>query len=353
MKTVQNRCPLPGLPRGDRKKRGERKNPKNRFSPFYTVRDEPEKDGITYFEEEARSILTKNDSPDVGFRYSINPYRGCTHGCIYCYARPTHEYLDLGMGTDFERKIVVKRNAVELLKKEIRNLPEGEVVVLSGVTDPYQPCEHRCELTRKCLQVLRDRHPYLTIITKGTLIRRDLSLLEEIHKKGVLRIFISLPFLTEIYYLLFEPEAPSPEERLKTIQELSQRGIPVGVAVAPLIPGISEGEIGPVLTRAYESGARYTFTTLLRLPYGLKTYFFQRLKEAEVSWGERIQKALKKVRGGKIYTGDYFERMVGNGERWEVLKQLFTVTAKKIGYSLLEEEPKTPVERQLTLPCFT
>lgn len=296
----------------------------------------PEK--LEVYEEVARSILSENQSPDVAFRYSVNPYRGCHHGCIYCYARPTHEYLDFGAGGDFSRKIVVKVNAPELLRREIRCLaPQKDTLVFSGVTDPYQPLEASYRLTQACLKVAGEYGVKVAIITKGTLIRRDRDLLQEIHRVSGCQVFISLPFLSPEYARVFEPSAPLPGERLNTMESLADVGIPVGVAIAPIIPGFNDVEIPRILATARKRGARRAFMTLLRLPGSVRTIFLNQLKNFFPLRYERTIAQLKRMREGRIYTGEYFKRMGGNDESWKALEQLFDLLCRRLGY---EEEAR-------------
>src|SRR5688572_23214747 len=220
------------------------------------------------FEEEAKSILATNDSPDVGFEYSVNPYRGCQHACAYCYARPTHQYLDLGAGTDFDSKIVVKVNAPELLRSELASArwKRGrETIVFSGVTDCYQPLEASYEVTRRCLEICHEfRHP-IAVITKGALVRRDAALLARMERRGGAHVSVSIPFASDEDARRIEPLASSATTRFETIRRLSEAGVPVGVAVAPLIPGLNDFQVPEILARAREAGASSAFLVLLRL----------------------------------------------------------------------------------------
>lgn len=303
---------------------------------------------LEVYEEEARSILSENESPDVGFRYSVNPYRGCFHGCAYCYARPTHEYLDFGAGTDFERKLVVKINAPQLLRKEIVRLnPKRDTLVFSGVTDPYQPLEASYALTRACLKVCLEYGASVGIVTKGVLIRRDVEILAQLAKTSGCQVYISLPFLNREHARAFEPYAPLPEERLETLRILSAQGISVGVAVAPVIPGINDTEIPEILRRAREAGARRAFMTLLRLPGSVRPVFLRRLKEAFPLRYEKVVRTLERMRGGRLYNPQFFRRMEGEGNEWDALRKLFVLMKKRYGYEDgddPEEEPALAYE---------
>lgn len=306
-------------------------------------------------EEEARSILSENDSPDLGFRYTANPYRGCFHACAYCYARPTHEYLDLGAGTDFDRVIVAKVNAPALLTEAFgRRSWRGELIVFSGVTDCYQPLEASYRLTRRLLEVCVEYRNPVGIITKGPLIRRDLDVLSTLARDARLSVFVSLAFANPALSRALEPSVAAPAARLATIQALADAGIRVGVAVAPIIPGLNDDQIPEILTRAREAGATRTFRNLLRLPTSVRPVFEQRLREHVPDRAARVLTNLTDTRaGGRLGGQGFGKRMIGQGPRWEAIDQLFHVTARRLGYEILtegrahdrEQEHPTPFRR--------
>jgi len=289
-------------------------------------------DDLEIYEETVKNILSENESPDLGFRYSLNPYRGCQHACAYCYARPSHQYWDFGAGTDFERKIVVKKNAPEKLEEKLSSRKwQGDVIVFSGNTDCYQPLEGRYELTRKCLEIcLKYRNP-VGIITKSALIQRDADILTQLSKQAGCTVFVSIPFSDEKMARAVEPYASSPKMRFKTIQFLSERGIETGVGFAPIIPGLNEDQIPKVLKEARENGATMAFRTLLRLPAELRTVFFEKLKEQFPGRVNRVMHNIRHVRAGKIYQSGFHDRMQGSGEKWKVIEQLFDLNCRKLG----------------------
>ena len=242
-------------------------NPPN---PFDSVErewlEEPPQVRLEVFEENAKSILSDNDSPDLPFRWSVNPYRGCFHACAYCYARPTHEYLGFGAGTDFESKIVVKSNAAALLRQAfLKPGWHGELVVFSGNTDCYQPLEATWRLTRACLEVCAEFRNPVGVITKSVLVQRDLDVLERLQRDAQVQVFFSIPFADDAMAKLIEPQAPSISRRFEAMRHLAAAGIPVGVSVAPLIPGLNDDDIAAVLERAHGAGATFASYTLLPL----------------------------------------------------------------------------------------
>ncbi|MEI6235656.1 MAG: PA0069 family radical SAM protein [Planctomycetota bacterium] len=305
---------------------------------------------LEIYEEAVKTIVSENDSPDLGFRFSVNPYRGCFHACAYCYARPTHQYWDFGAGTDFERKIVVKVNAAEKLRETfLKKSWAGERIIFSGNTDCYQPLEVSYELTRGCLEVCKEFRNPVGLITKSALIRRDAHLIGEIARTAQAFVHLSIPFSDAVMARKIEPNAPSPAARFAAIRELADAGIPVGVAVAPIIPGLNDSQIAEVLERAKEAGATFAFRVMLRLPTEVKDVFLERLK---VEYPDRYQKvvnAVLEMRGGKMYDSRFGERGKGSGERWEAIQWLFDVTCKKLGLNVRQEmthpEPPKTFER--------
>lgn len=300
--------------------------------------DEPPPFKLQVYEETAKSIVAKNQSPDVGFGYSVNAYRGCFHGCAYCYARPTHQYLDFGAGTDFERKIVVKVNAAQLLKQEFeRRAWKGDQIVFSGVTDCYQPLEASYELTRACLKVCLEYKNPVAIITKGALVRRDLDVLCELNKVAQVSVFISLAFSDDKISRKIEPYAPRPSIRLRAMKELTDAGIRVGVGVAPVIPGLNDNQIPEILERAYAAGARKSFMTLLRLPLEVKPVFIERLQQEFPDRSQKVLNQLAAMKGGMLNRSEFGTRMVGDGPQWEAIKWVYEQTCSKLGLNGADE----------------
>jgi DNA repair photolyase len=288
---------------------------------------------LEVFEEEARSALVENESPDVGFRFGVNPYRGCQHACAYCYARASHQYLDLGAGTDFERKIVVKTNVAELLALELaRPALRGETIVFSGNTDAWQPLEASYELTRRCLEACLARSSPVAAITKATLVRRDAELLARIARRASARVYVSIPFARAEAARAMEPGAPTPERRFETLRVLHEAGVPVGVSLAPLIPGLNEADVPEILERAREAGAARAFQTLVRLPAEVLPVFRERLAGALPERARKIERAIRELRGGRWYDPRFGARMRGEGPRWEAARALFELTARRLGY---------------------
>lgn len=305
---------------------------------------EPPVARLVVYEERARSIVTENQSPDLPFRYGLNPYRGCLHGCAYCYARPTHEYLSFGAGSDFERKIVVKINAAELLAKRLDSPRwEPETIVFSGVTDCYQPLEASYGVTRACLEVCASRGNPVGIITKGSLVRRDVDLLAEMSGWRGARVFLSVPFADDETGFALEPMASSISQRFKTLRVLAEAGVDVGVSLSPMIPGLTDRDIPEILERAKEAGATRAFTQLLRLPGPVEQIFTDRLREALPEKADRVFAGLHDMRKGALQEGRFGERFVGKGPRWETTRRLFESTCKRLG---LKESRDTGLNRE-------
>lgn len=298
---------------------------------------EPPSTALELYFDQTRSILSKNDSPDIPFTWSVNPYRGCYHGCAYCYARPTHEYLDFGAGTDFERKLVIKPEAVELLAQAFeRPSWAGELIVFSGNTDCYQPLEASYRLTRGCLEVCRDYANPVGIITKSTLIERDLDVLRALSH---VEVRVSVPFLDPDVARAMEPYVPRPARRLETIARLADAGIAVGVNISPIIPGLNDAEVPGLLEAAYAAGARTYGLTLLRLPGPVQAVFEARLAALLPLRAERVLHQLEACRGGARHEGRFGERMRGRGARWEAIVQLADHTARRLGYQRSSAPP--------------
>ena len=300
--------------------------------------DAPPAAGLEIYEEQAKTVVSENDSPDVSFRFSVNPYRGCFHACAYCYARPTHQYWDFGAGTDFERKIIVKTNAPEKLREAfLKKSWAGDLVVFSGNTDCYQPLEASYRLTRGCLEVCRDFRNPVGIITKSAIVRRDCALLAELNRVARARVQISIPFADAKMARLIEPGAPTPQTRFDAMKALADAGVPVGVAVAPIIPGLNDTQIAEILERAYAAGARRAFRVMLRLPAEVKPVFIERLSAAYPDRAQKVLNAVREMRGGKLYQSEFGKRGTGSGQRWEAIEWLFELTCKKLGISVSHE----------------
>ncbi len=310
-----------------------RDNPPNRFEEAYVEWEgvAPPAD-LRLHEERAKSALSENKSPDVGFRWSVNPYRGCFHACAYCYARPTHPYLGFGAGTDFERQIVVKVNVVERLRERLgRKSWKGELVAFSGNTDCYQPIEAHYELTRGCLQVCADHATPVAIITKGKLVRRDVDVLQQLHHGAGCRVTVSIPFADEDHARAIEPFASPPSKRFETLRVLSDAGIDTMVAIAPIIPGLNDDQIPHILERARDAGATGASKILLRLPLEVAPIFEQRLADALPLRHAKVMSAIRQVRGGRTTDPRFASRMIGEGPRWAAVEQLFSTQCERLG----------------------
>lgn len=296
--------------------------------------EEPPAARLEVFKERARSALSENKSPDVPFRWGVNPYRGCLHGCAYCYARPTHEYLGFGAGTDFDRKIVVKTNIADVLANELdRPSWKGEAVCLSGNTDCYQALEASYGLTRRCLEVLADRATPVSVITKSALVARDVDVLVAAAARAPVSVTVSIPILDVGLARALEPWASSPARRLEALRRLSAAGLDTCVSISPLIPGINDDQIARVLEEAHAAGARRAFMTMLRLPGPVREVFESRLRQALPLRAERVLSGLADARqGGRLDEGRFHHRMAGAGPRWQIARQLFEQRARALGF---------------------
>lgn len=303
---------------------------------------EPPEAGLEVYEEtETRSIITHNQSPDVGFDYSVNCYRGCSHACTYCFSRPTHEYLGFGAGTDFERKIVVKVRAAELLRKELmRPSWKGDEIAFSFTSDPYVQLEAHYKLTRKCLEVCLDFRNPVSVVTKSALVVRDKELLTALSREASAYVFFSIPFRDNETARALEPYVSSPDARFRAMKELADAGIPVGLAIAPVIPGLNDSHIPDLLKRAREAGARAAFMNMLRLPGSVAPYFEERLRERLPTKAERILKHIREERGGRLNSSEFGSRMRGRSEQWRVTEQLFKLHCTRLGFN----RPRTEAE---------
>jgi DNA repair photolyase len=309
----------------------------------------------TFLDDQSESIIVKNESPDVGFSAGINAYRGCEHGCAYCYARPYHEYLGFSAGLDFETKIMVKRRAAELLRKELSKPKyEPQVLGMSGVTDCYQPAERHFRITRSVLEVLAEFRNPVSLITKNFLITRDIDILKELAAYDAVHAYISITTLNADLAAKMEPRASSPSHRLRAIEMLAKAGIPIGVMVAPIIPGLNDREMPAVLEAAKKAGACEAGYTMLRLPYGVKDVFTEWLKTNFPERLDRILGTVREVRGGKLNVSDFKTRMRGEGPYADQINQMFHVFRERLGYNARMRELRTehfrrPGDTQLTL----
>ena len=325
-------------------------NPASRFERFRVEYDaeagEPDAT-LDLYDDQSQSILSENDSPDIGFRFSVNPYRGCLHGCAYCYARPSHEYLGFGAGSDFERKIMVKHRAAELLEQAFQKKSwEGELVVFSGNTDCYQPLEHKLELTRACLEVCaRYRNP-VHIITKGALVERDLDHLGTLVREADAGVTVSIPFLDPEVARAMEPYAPPPSRRFTTIRRLVAAGIRVNVNIAPMIPGLNDSDLIPLLEAAHDAGAESAGTVALRLPGSVAEVFEERLRAALPLRAEKVLTRVREMRGGKLNDARFGERMRGSGRYIETVMELFDLTVRRLGMVRREAAPRASTFRR-------
>jgi len=313
-------------------------NPPNPFESRHRDLLEPAPAArLEMYDDASREILSRNDSPDLSFRWSVNPYRGCFHACAYCYARPTHEYWGLGAGTDFESKIIVKRQASALLRQAFEKPSwKGELIVFSGNTDCYQPLEASLELTRACLEVCAEYRNPVAIITKAVLVQRDLDILQ---REAWVRVYFSIPFTDDEVARRVEPQAPTSRKRFEAMAKLSEAGIPTGISISPIIPGLNDEDIPELLQRAREAGAREAMSTLLRLAKSVEAVFVERMSEA---FPERIGKMthrIQEVRRGAMTDGAFFSRHHGEGPYWGMIERLFNVAKRKTGFTESDDQP--------------
>lgn len=340
-----------------RRGRGSDRNPKNRFetlaisteSEFVDEShdDLPERAPATVFlRDTSRSVIARNESPDVGFDASVNPYRGCEHGCSYCYARPFHEYLGFSAGLDFETKILVKTEAPSLLRRELSS-PRWtpQVLALSGVTDPYQPIERSLGITRKCLEVLAEFRNPVVIVTKNRLVTRDVDILAEMSRDRAAAVFVSITTLDRKLGNSMEPRTSSPAKRLAAIEALSTAGIPTGVLVAPIIPGLTDSEIPAIVSAAAAKGARTARYIVLRLPQGVKDLFGSWLENHYPSKKRKVLNRMRSLRGGNLYDPAYSKRMVGEGVFADQIAALFDLACRSSGMGREKLEVSTEAFR--------
>lgn len=317
--------------------RGASWNPPNRFERLHVDRsgwldpDDPPPETVL-LDDASRSILSRNDSPDVGFTFGLNPYRGCSHGCSYCYARPMHEYLGFSAGLDFETRILVKRKAPDLLRKQLSS-PRWtpQVIGVSGATDAYQPAERRLRITRRCLEVMAEFRNPVAIVTKSYLVTRDVDLLQELARHRAVAVVLSVTSLRGEIHRAMEPRASSPARRLGAIRVLADAGIPVGVNVAPVVPGLTDHEMPQILEAAADAGATFASYILLRLPHGVKEIFADWLARHFPDRKGKVLNRVREMREGALYDSDFAVRGKGVGPWAAQLQTLFDVNVRRHG----------------------
>jgi DNA repair photolyase len=330
--------------RPDVRGRGSQLNPPNRFGGPVHVLDledvEHDEDYLAslaklpteYIADRSRTIVAKNQSPDIGFRFSMNPYRGCSHGCSYCYARQTHEYLSLNAGLDFETKILVKEDAPKLFRAFLsRDRWVPEPIIMSGVTDCYQPAERTYRLTRRLLEVAAEFRQPIGIITKNALVLRDLDILGEMASDGLVHVNMSITTLDAELVRSMEPRTSTPAARLRAVKALAEARVPVRVLVAPIIPGLNESEIPAILAASREHGARAAAYTMLRLPLTVAPVFLEWLAREQPGRAEKVEARIRGMRGGKLNNAEFGHRMTGSGEMARQIAALFKLVARKHG----------------------
>ncbi len=335
--------------------RGTSENPANRYEQIYIEPDEAV-DGeaaevgtppTIFYRDTSRSILAENDSPDLDFRFSLNPYRGCEHGCIYCYARPSHEYLSFSAGLDFESRILVKPDAAELLRRTLMSPRwQPQTVALSGNTDCYQPVEHRLQLTRGCLEVFGEFVNPVSITTKSALVTRDIDLLSNLANHGAAHVVLSITTLDGALGRRMEPRAAQPERRLEAVHSLSAAGIPTGVLIAPVIPGLNDEEIPRILKAAAAAGARSASWTLVRLPQPVDRLFTDWLGEHFPQRRERVLGRIRSCRDGRLNDTSFGRRLRGQGAYAEQISALFAAAARRHGL----DQPLPPLNASAFRP---
>ena len=315
--------------------RGAASNPVNRFEKTSyqpSQWDEPEDPSphSVFLRDQTRTIINYNDSPDVGFEASINPYRGCEHGCIYCFARPNHEYLGFSAGLDFETKILVKEDAPDLLRRELASPRwKPQVIAISGVTDAYQPIERRLQLTRKCLEVLVEFRNPVVIITKNELVTRDIDLLRRLASFDAALVFVSVTSLDAKLARELEPRASQPARRLAAIEALAGARVPVASLVAPVIPGLTDHEMPSIIAAVAKAGAVAASYVPLRLPYGVAPLFEEWLMQHRPLQKEKILNRIRDIRGGRLNDPNFVTRMQGSGAYAQHLSELFELSCRK------------------------
>jgi DNA repair photolyase len=317
----------------------------------YGWRDEEDMTSLKtqFLVDNSRTIVAQNDSPDVGFTYSANPYRGCEHGCIYCYARPTHEFFNLSAGLDFESKIFVKHEAPKLLREKLLSKSwKGDTIFFSGVTDCYQPVERKLQLTRSCMEVLLEFRNPVALITKNQLIRRDIDLFKQMAEYNGVIVFLSITSLNPDLIRVMEPRTSLPELRLRAIEELAQAGVPVGVNAAPLIPGLTDHELPAILKAASEAGARYAGYTPVRLPLSVGPLFSEWLEVHAPDKKNKVLNSIRSIRDGQMNDANFGSRMQGKGVRADALHEIFDLFTKKYGLNRMEMNLSSASFRKVT-----
>ena len=328
------------LGRNALKGRGSLSNPAGRFDRTgieavddgWVQEESPESVATSVQADRAKGVISTNDSPDIGFEQSINPYRGCEHGCIYCYARPSHAYMGLSSGLDFETKLFYKQDAAKVLEEELSH-PRYvcKPIMLGSNTDPYQPVERRLQVTRSILTVLaKCRHP-VSIVTKGVLIARDVDLLSQLASQNLASVVVSLTTLDAEVKRTLEPRAASPQARLKVIRQLVAAGVPTGVLVAPVVPAITDHEMERILEAAKEAGASGAAYVLLRLPYEVKDLFREWLTQHYPQRASHVMSLVRDARGGRDNDPNFGTRMRGTGAYAELLRSRFKVATRRLG----------------------
>lgn len=343
------------------KGRGSAHNPKNRFLDTHLEYDVDEETGelnrpkTTLIPDHTSKIISTNNSPDIGFDVSVNPYRGCEHGCVYCYARPTHEFLGMSAGLDFESKIVVKYDAPDLLRKELTKPTwKPQTLVMSGVTDPYQPIEKKLRITRGCVEVLAECNHPLVIITKNYLVTRDIDLLLKLARISAAKVVLSVTSLDPSITNTMEPRTSRPKKRLQAIEELSEAGISVHVNIAPVIPGLTDDEIVPIMEAVADAGASSVSLVNLRLPLGVKDLFIKWLEDHHPNRKQKVLNRIKSLKNGKLNRYEFGERFRVEGAYGDQMRQLMEIHAKRLGLnknksSLNRSHFRRPKTSQLTL----
>ncbi|MGO8764819.1 MAG: PA0069 family radical SAM protein [Limisphaerales bacterium] len=333
--------------------RGAPANPANRFEKLHLEPDEewnPDEDVLPrtqFLIDHSRTAIAYNDSPDIGFNASLNPYRGCEHGCIYCYARPTHEYLGFSAGLDFESKIMVKTNAPELLRAELSSTKwQSQVIIMSGVTDCYQPVERKLKLTRRCLEVLAEFRNPVAMITKNFLVTRDLDVLAQLAAVNAVSVCLSVTTLDNNLRKVMEPRTSPPSARLEAVRKLAAAKIPVTVNVAPIIPGLTDHEIPAILQAAAEAGASSAGFTVVRLPHANAPLFEKWLETHFPDRKEKVLNRIRAMRGGKLYDAQWGKRMTGEGIFADQIAALFEVAYRRAGFKEDHRELSTAAFRR-------
>jgi DNA repair photolyase len=345
--------PLPG--------RGASHNPPNRFERLHV---EPDPDAppeerphprTEFFFDASESIITENDSPDIPYTFGLNPYRGCEHGCAYCFARPYHEYLGWSSGLDFETKIMVKLRAPELLRRELSSPRwKPDSITMSGATDCYQPAERQFRVTRGCLEICAEFRQPISIVTKNALVARDRDVLGDLARDRCAAVYLSITTLDTALAGKLEPRASRPAARLRAIRELTDAGVPVGVMVAPMIPGLTDHEMPAILAAAAAAGAKRAGYIILRLPHAVKDIFQQWLDDHAPTKKARILDRVREIRGGKLNVSEWGKRLRGEGIFADQIRDLFAITARRHGlnqerFNLSTAHFRRPGDGQLTL----